>query len=73
MAWDGEPDEVAANFKTHAVEALGKVLLKQSKNPEKDMQECLHCFEQALEAKPTDKKLRFQIYSGQAKCNMLRA
>jgi hypothetical protein len=37
MAWDGEPNDVAKNFKTHAVESLGKVLLKTSTNPEKDM------------------------------------
>lgn len=59
MAWEGEPNDVAKNFKNHAVESLGKVLLKTSTNPEKDMQECLYCFDQALEAKPTDKKIRF--------------
>jgi hypothetical protein len=36
MAYDGTPQEVAENFKNHAYDSLGKLLLRQSKNEEKD-------------------------------------
>jgi hypothetical protein len=36
MAYDGTPVEVAKNFLHHATESLSKLLLKQSKNEEKD-------------------------------------
>ena len=49
MAHEGEPIEVQNNFKNHAYEHLGRLLLKTSKNQEKDFQEALYCFEQALE------------------------
>ena len=49
MAHEGTPMEVQNNFKNHAYEGLGKLLLKRSKNEEKDFQESLYCFEQALE------------------------
>lgn len=37
MAYEGSPDEVGKNFLTHALEQLEKVLLKKSKNEEKDI------------------------------------
>ena len=49
MGHEGEPIDVQNNFKNHAYEQLGKLLLKTSKNKEKDFQEALHCFDQALE------------------------
>ena len=49
MAYDGTPLEVAKNFLTHAIESLSKLLLKQSKNEEKDFQESLYCFGEALD------------------------
>ena len=36
MAFEGIPLEVAQNFKNHAYEQLGQLLLKKSKNTEKD-------------------------------------
>ena len=36
MAHEGTPEEVQANFKNHAMESLGKLLLKKSANTEKD-------------------------------------
>ena len=36
MGHEGEPIEVQNNFKNHAMESLGKLLLKKSKNEEKD-------------------------------------
>ena len=49
MGHEGTPMEVQNNFKNHAIEHLGKLLLKTSKNQEKDFQEALHCFEQAID------------------------
>ena len=45
MAHEGEPIEVQNNFKNHAYEHLGKLLLKKSTNEEKDFQESLYCFD----------------------------
>lgn len=45
LAHEGEPIEVQNNFKHHAYEGLGKLLLKKSKNEEKDFQESLYCFD----------------------------
>ena len=73
LAYDGTPFEVAKNFLHHATESLSKLLLKQSKNEEKDFQEALHCFDEALDQKCSNKELEFQIYTGRAKLNMLRA
>lgn len=36
MAHEGTPEEVQENFKNHAFEHLGRLLLKTSKNEEKD-------------------------------------
>ena len=36
MGHEGEPMEVQNNFKNHAMESLGKLLLKKSNNEEKD-------------------------------------
>jgi hypothetical protein len=49
MAYEGTPLEIATNFKNHAYEHLEKLLLKKSKNEEKDFQEALYCFDTALE------------------------
>ena len=73
MAYEGTPTEVSKNFLTHAIESLSKLLLKQSKNEEKDFQESLYCFGEALDQKSGDKRIEFQIYTGRAKLNMLRA
>ena len=72
MQYDGTPVEIARNFKNHAYEQLGHLLLKKSKNTEKDFQEAMHCFEQALEQKCGDDKLEFDLLLGKAKLNMLR-
>jgi len=45
MAHEGTPLEVQNNFKHHAMDQLGKLLLKKSKNEEKDFQEALYCFD----------------------------
>ena len=37
MAFEGTPDEVGKNFLTHGIEQLETVLLKKSKNEEKDI------------------------------------
>ena len=50
MAHEGTPDEVAENFLKHGLEQLSRVLLKGSKNEEKDCQEALHCFDNGIEA-----------------------
>lgn len=73
MSHEGTPQEVAENFKHHAYEHLGALLLKKSKNEEKDFQESLYCFDQALEAKCGDPKLEYDLYLGRAKLNILRA
>lgn len=54
MGHEGSPEEVQANFKHHAITALGKLLLKTSRNQEKDFQESLHCFNEALEQNTGD-------------------
>ena len=36
MGHEGEPIEVQNNFKNHALTGLGNLLLKKSKNEEKD-------------------------------------
>ena len=36
MGHEGEPMEVQNNFKNHAMESLGKLLLKKSNSEEKD-------------------------------------
>ena len=45
MAFEGTPLEVATNFLNHANDSLGNVLLKRSKNEEKDLQETFYCIE----------------------------
>jgi hypothetical protein len=62
MAFEGTPDEVGKNFLNHALEQLETVLLKKSKNEEKDIQEAYYCFEQAFDAKPTDETILFGLY-----------
>ena len=73
MAHEGTPIEVQNNFKSHAYDQLGKLLLKTSKNQEKDFQEALYSFDQALEQETGDVENEFELYLGRAKCNMLRA
>ena len=72
MAHEGEPIEVQNNFKHHAYEHLGKLLLKTSTNNEKDFQEALYCFDQALEQQTGDVDNEFELYLGRAKLNILR-
>ena len=72
MAHEGTPMEVQNNFKNHAYESLGKLLLKRSKNEEKDFQESLYCFEQALEQNTGDPDNEYELYLGRAKLNILR-
>ena len=72
MAHEGTPLEVQNNFKNHAYEQLGKLLLKKSVNNEKDFQEALYCFDQALEQVTGDKDNEFELYLGRAKLNILR-
>ena len=36
LAHEGEPIEVATNFKNHAYEGLSKLLMRQAKNEEKE-------------------------------------
>jgi len=73
MAFEGTPTDVAKNFKNHAYDHLSNLLLKKSKNEEKDFQEALYCFEQALDAKCGDAAIEFDLYIGRAKANTLRA
>ena len=73
MSHEGTPQEVAENFKNHAYDHLGALLLKRSKNEEKDFQEALYCFDQAIEQKCGDAKLEYDLYLGRAKLNILRA
>ena len=72
MAHEGTPEEVQENFKNHAMEHLGRLLLKKSKNEEKDFQESLYCFDQALEQKTGNKNEEFELLVGRAKLNILR-
>ena len=72
LAYEGSPEEVAGNFKNHAYEQLDRLVKNESKNNEKDFQEALYCFEQALEQKCEDKAIQFELYVGKAKLNMLR-
>lgn len=72
MAYEGTPIEVAENFKNHAYEQLGNLLMKKSENTEKDFQEALYCFEQALEQKCGDPAIEFELYVGKGKLNILR-
>lgn len=73
MAFEGTPVDVAKNFMKHALEQLSKVLLKQSKKEEKDIQESLYCFDQGIDQKCGDKKIEFELFMGRAKLNLLRA
>jgi hypothetical protein len=45
LAYEGTPDEVAKNFKNHGYDRLNKVLMKESKNESKDIEEALYCFD----------------------------
>lgn len=73
MAYEGTPDEVAANFVECGMDNLGYVLLEESKNKERDLQQALYCFDQAEEAQPTDNEIKFEMLTGRAKANMFRA
>ena len=46
--------------------------MKTSKNEEKDFQEALYCFDQALEQNTNDVENEFELYLGRAKLNILR-
>ena len=72
MAYEGTPTEIAQNFKNHAYAQLGALLLKKSENNEKDFQEALYCFEQALDQKCGEPELEFDLYIGRGKLNLLR-
>jgi len=47
------------------------VLLKESKNDSKDVEEALYCFDQALEQNSADRDLLYYVYIGRAKANIL--
>ena len=52
LAYDGTPEEVCLNFKTHAYEALNKVLNGFTKNKQHNQVECdraMHFFNEALD------------------------
>lgn len=51
LAYDGTPDEVAANFRNHGYDYLNKVITKESKNQQNDIDQALYCFDEALEQK----------------------
>ena len=72
MGHEGTPMEVQKNFKKHAFDQLGKLLLKKSVNNEKDFQESLYCFEQALDQKTGDPENEYELLIGRAKLNILR-
>lgn len=38
LAYDGTPDEVAENFRNHGYDYLNKVILKESKNQNQDIE-----------------------------------
>lgn len=64
--------EIQKNFKHHAYTSLGKLLMKTTKNKEKDFQEALHCFNEALDVETGDVENMFDLYLGRAKLNILR-
>ena len=74
MQQEGTDLERQQNFKNHAYDHLGKLLLNKSKNEEKDFQEALYCFDSALEIEPEvgDPDLEYDLYLGRAKLNILR-
>ena len=47
-------------------------MLKKSTNQEKDFQEALYCFDQALEQQTADVNNEFELYLGRAKLNIMR-
>ena len=48
LAWDGTPDEIATNFKTHGETSLGKITLGHATNEQKEVEEAIYCYDQAL-------------------------
>jgi tetratricopeptide (TPR) repeat protein len=70
---DGTPDEVAKNFMNHGYDYLNKVVLKESKNSEQDIEQAIYCFDEGLEYKKDikDQGLLYQLYMGRAKTNIL--
>lgn len=46
---DGSPDEIATNFLNHGYDSLNKVVMKESKNNQVDIEQALYCFDEALE------------------------
>lgn len=74
LAYDGTPDEVAANFRNHGYAHLDKVVLKESKNQQGDIEQALYCFDEALTQEGvTDREVLYELHMGRAKTNILIA
>ena len=57
----------------HGYDYLNKVILKESKDSQKDIEQALYCFDEGLEYQKDikDKGLVYQLYMGRAKTNIL--
>jgi hypothetical protein len=74
LAYDGTPDEVAKNFMNHGYDFLNKVIVKESKNQQKDIEQALYCFDEGIDQKECKSQdIRFNLYMGRAKTNILIA
>lgn len=80
LAYDGTPEEVAKNFLNHGYGHLDKVVLKESKNNERDIEQALYCFDEGLDQLNRPKEegtlsadTQYQLHMGRAKSNILIA
>ena len=49
LVFDGSPEDVARNFMKQGYDRLNKVLMKESKNNAKEIDEAIYCFDQGLD------------------------
>lgn len=75
LAYDGTPDDIANNFRNHGYDYLNKVILKDSKNQQQDIEQALYCFDEGLDhaKEAKNKDTIYQLYMGRAKTNILIA
>jgi len=76
LAYDGTPEEVARNFKTHAFDALTTIINRTNKNEKVDQVEAeraMHFFNEAFAQEYKEYQLQYQLYWGRAKLNLLIA
>ena len=45
--------------------------MKEAKNNNKEIEEAIYCFDQAIDAKAIDQGILYEIYIGRAKANIL--